>query len=112
MAGMVKQNRILAETTAADNFAREFNAHSAEIQRGLYTLFKIPLENLTLHTDSIICMYWAVKSSTKLGVYVWNRCKILQETGIEILRTDSDTNPADLTSKVKPVSAYINNPFW
>ena len=69
-------------------------------------------ENLTLHSDSIVCMYWAMKSSSKLSACVWNRCKILKEAGIEILRTASDTNPADPTSKIKSVSAYINNPFW
>lgn len=37
---IVKQDTILAEATAATNFARAFNAHLVKIQRGLFSLFK------------------------------------------------------------------------
>ena len=44
MEGIVKQDTILVEATAATNFARAFNAHFAEIQRGLFSLFKNKLD--------------------------------------------------------------------
>ena len=69
-------------------------------------------EQCTLHTDSVVCMYWVEKKSSELTVFVHNRVKKLQEAGIRILRTDTSENPADLISKVKPVTAYVNNKFW
>ena len=45
----------------------------------------IPISNTTIHTDSLICLYWLKKSSKSLGVYVWNRVKYVQETQIEVL---------------------------
>ena len=56
-------------------------------------------------------MYWVAKGSDDLSVYVWNRVKSIQETGITIYYTSSSTNPADLASKVKPLSSFINNKF-
>lgn len=44
MEGIVKQDIIFAEATAATNFARAFNNHLAEIQHGLFTLFKNKLD--------------------------------------------------------------------
>ena len=72
----------------------------------------IDVSKLTIHSDSLICLYWLKKSSKDLGVYVWNRVKYIQESEIEILWTASETNVADLVTKdVKP-AAHVNSSYW
>ena len=38
--------------------------------------------------------------------------KIIQDSQIEVFHCQTDTNPADYVSKVKPTSSYLNNPIW
>ena len=74
----------------------------------------IPEENVFLHTDSLICMYWIIKPIDKLAVYVHNRIKAIKDTGVHqnVFYTSSEENVADLVTKVKPITAYVNNSFW
>ena len=47
-----------------------------------------------------------------MGVYVWNRVKYVQETQIEVLWTETETNVADLVTKYTKPSAHVNSKFW
>ena len=47
-----------------------------------------------------------------MGVYVWNRVKYVQETQIEVLWTETETNVADLVTKFTKPSAHVNSKFW
>ena len=40
-------------------------------------------ENIFLHTDSLIFMYWVIKPLDKLAVYVCNRVKGIKEAGVQ-----------------------------
>ena len=67
LQGFIKQDIIFAEATAATNFARAFNNHLAEIQHGLFTLFKNKLDptfiNLTVMEEAIAKASILAKSS-------------------------------------------------
>ena len=47
-----------------------------------------------------------------MGIYVWNRVKYVQETQIQILCTETETNIADLVTKYTKPSAHVNSKFW
>ena len=74
----------------------------------------IPHENIFLHTDSIVCLYWISKEPDQLTVYVKNRVVCVKEANFDhqIYYTPSEENPADLVSKVKPISAFMGNQLW
>ena len=74
----------------------------------------IPHENIFLHTDSIVCLYWISKEPDQLTVYVKNRVVCVKEANFDhqIYFTSSEENPADLVSKVKPISAFMGNQLW
>ena len=61
----------------------------------------IPEENVYIHTDSIICMYWLIKPIDKLATYVHNRIKVIKEAGVDhnVFYTTSEENVADLVTK-------------
>ena len=69
-------------------------------------------ENVYLHTDSFICQYWLKKHAGDLAVYVSNRVKMIEDSQIEVFLCQTDTNPADYVSKLKPTSSHLNNPVW
>ena len=71
-------------------------------------------ENVFIHTDSLICMYWIIKPIDKLAVYVCNRVKKIKEAGIDqnVFYTSSEDNVADLVTKVRPINDYVNSSFW
>ena len=68
-------------------------------------------ENVFLHTDSLICMYWIIKSIDKLAVYIYNRVKKIKEAGVDqnVFSTSTDDNVADLVTKVRTLNDYVNN---
>ena len=76
--------------------------------------FHIEPTNVFLHSDSMICLYWLNKPLEKLAVYVHNRIKSIRDTGFheQVFFTGSEENVADLVTKVKPPSAFIDNEFW
>ena len=62
----------------------------------------------------MICLYWLNKPLEKLAVYVHNRIKSIRDTGFheQVFFTGSEENVADLVTKVKTPSAFIDNEFW
>ena len=80
----------------------------------LKTAFEIPHENIFLHNDSIVCLYWVKKELDQLTVYVKNRVNRIKEARFDnqIYYTNSEDNVADLVSKVKPISAFLENKIW
>ena len=47
-----------------------------------------------------------------MTIYISNRVKIIQDSQIKIFHCQTDMNPGDFVSKVKPISSYLNNPIW
>ena len=93
---------------------RESNVIVMAVKKGLEipNMLGILKENVFLHTDSYILLYWIKKNAGDLTVYVSNRVKMIQEAQIEVFYCQIDTNPADNVSKVKPISFYLENPVW
>ncbi len=54
----------------------------------------------------------AQKHAGDLAVYISNRVKIIQDAEIDVFHCQTDTNPADYVSKVKPISSYLESPIW
>ena len=73
-------------------------------------MLDIPKENVFLHTDSYICLYWIKKNAGELTVYVSNRAKVIQEAQVEVFYCEINHNPTENISKVKPISSYLKNP--
>ena len=57
-------------------------------------------------------MFWLEKAPGQLTTYVSNRIKKVQEAGFKVFYTNSNTNPADFLTKMKPAATYLNNPLW
>ena len=69
-------------------------------------------DRVFLHLDSLIAMFWLEKAPGQLTTYVSNRIKKVQEAGYKVYYTNSNTNPADFLTKIKPAATYLNNPLW
>ena len=47
-----------------------------------------------------------------MAIYISNRVKIIQDSQIKVFHCQTDINPGDFVSKVKPISSWLNNPIW
>ena len=52
------------------------------------------------------------KLSTELKPWVWNRVKIIQDSGVKVLFSSSSENIADILTKSKPNQTYVNIKIW
>ena len=109
-------SRIVSKSNNMSVPRKELNGIVLAVKKALEFAaeFNIAMENVYLHTDSLICLYWIEKQVEKLTTYVHNRVKIIQDSGLSdrIYYTNSNTNVADLVTKIKPLSSYINNHTW
>ena len=53
-----------------------------------------------------------LENAGELTIYISNRVKIIQDSQIKVFHCQTDINPGDFVSKVKPISSYLNNPIW
>ena len=114
MRRIFASSRIVSSSSSMSVPRRELNGIVMVAKKALEfsETLGISKENVFLHTDSYICLYWLKKHAGDLAIYISNRVKIIQDSQIEVFHCQTDTNPADYVSKVKPTSSYLDNPVW
>ena len=70
------------------------------------------MENVFIHTDSAVVMFWIASDAKNLKPYVANRIKKIQASGLHILFVNGNNSPSDLVTKEKSISTHVNNPLW
>ena len=75
-------------------------------------MINIEQDNVFLHSDSMVAMFWCLQKPDKLKVYVSNRVKKIQQINFTILYVPGQENPADYTTKSTPINKYLNTEFW
>ena len=78
----------------------------------LRRMINIEQDNVFLHSDSMVAMFWCLQNPDKLKVYVSNRVKKIQQINFTILYVPGQENPADYTTKSTPINKYLNTEFW
>ena len=84
---------------------RDLNAITMGVNKAadLAAELVIPKENLSIHTDSMVCLHWFKKPAGELNFFISNRVKKIQEAQFQVFYTNTSTNPADFVSIVRPV---------
>ena len=107
---------------------KELNGLLLACQKAEYlrNILKINKENVYIHCDSLVSLYWVKHDPDKLKIYVSNRVRKIKdlatiydmnnkkthETHFQILHVPGSVNPADYVSKVTPPEKYVNNENW
>ena len=65
----------------------------------LRNIISIEPDNVLLHSDSMVAIFWCLQNPDKLKVYVSNRVKKIKQINFTILYVPGHKNPADFTTK-------------
>ena len=93
---------------------KELNGLLLTHEKAMYVsnILGIPPENIRIHSDSLVAIQWIKSPPEKLKVYVANRVKKIQKFCLKLLYVPGTENPADLLTKPRPTSHFVNNEFW
>lgn len=77
-------------------------------QKGKYlrNIVSIEPDNVFLHSDSMVAIFWCFYNADKLKVYVSNRVKKIKKINFTILYVPGNENIADHTTKTTPVNKF------
>ena len=82
-----------------------------KIGKELSAELKIDAERVSLHSDSLIAMFWIGKAKGQLTIYVSYIIKKIQKEDFKVYHTSSNTKTAEFLTKIKPASTYRYNPL-
>ena len=77
----------------------------------LRNIINIPEENISLHSYSMVPIFWWSRNPEKLNVYVVNRAKNIKQINFTLLHIPGNETPADYTTKITSVNKYLNTEF-